>query len=57
MFKKIAILIAFSSVFWLQFTKIEVHEGIEDKHLYKLIKVAGFGLAKFVSILSCLAIN
>jgi hypothetical protein len=50
MSKKIAILIAVVSLFWLQFTNIEVHENIEEKNLFKIIKSISFGIAKFVSI-------
>jgi len=49
MYKKLAILISFTSILVLQFTKIDVHENIEDKQLFKIIKIVSFGLAKFVS--------
>ena len=47
--KKFAIIIAVSSVFWLQGTKIQVPENIDEKFNYKLIYVIFRGSFLIVS--------
>ncbi len=50
MSKKIAFLIAFTSLFWLQFTKIDVPAGFTDEsNIYKINYVIARGIFWAVS--------